>query len=318
MTQYILRRVLLIPFILLAISILLFGLIQIAPGDPVSLLVPEGDLDPELRQRLIHAMGLDKPVHEQYLIWLGNWVRGDWGYSFSQGAPVREVIMAAIPVTLELQGLAILVALIVSIPVGVISAVKHYSLIDHAATVFSLLGISFPNFWLGLTLMMIFAVRLGWLPSTGMGEDLPLLSRWRFFVMPVFVLAAAQLASFTRFTRSSMLEVLSQNYITTARAKGLSDGSMLVRHAIKNALIPVVTIVGLALVRLLGGSVIVESIFGWPGIGRLALRAVFNRDAMLIMGITMITAGMVMILNLLVDLSYVFLDPRISFRGERH
>lgn len=315
MTQYVARRVLLIPLLLFAMSVLLFTLIQIAPGDPASILAPEGSLDPEVRERIIRSMGLDKPAPVQYMLWLGNWVQGDWGYSFSMGTSVRDAIAAALPVTLELQGLAILLSLTVSIPVGILSAVRKYSLFDNVATVFSLLGISLPDFWLGLTLMMVFAVGLGWLPSTGMGEGEPLLSRARYFLMPVVVLAAAQLASFTRFTRSSMLDVLTENYVITARAKGLLERVVLYRHALKNALIPVVTIVSLALVRMLGGAVIVESVFGWPGIGRMALRAVTARDAMLIMGITMVTALIVMLLNLITDVVYVFLDPRISFEG---
>jgi peptide/nickel transport system permease protein len=314
---YLLQRVALIPLLMLGVSLLLFALVQLVPGDPVALLVPEGELDPAQRERIIRNLGLDQPAHVQYLAWLSGWVRGDWGFAFSRGVGVREAILEALPVTLQLQGLALLLALAVALPVGVLAAVRRYSWFDNLATVGTLFGISMPDFWLGLSLMMIFSVSLGWLPSTGMGEGEPVPDRAAYFVMPVLVLATANLAVFTRFTRTSVLDVLSQNYITTARAKGVAEARVLVVHAVRNALIPVITVVGLSVTRLLGGSVIVESVFGWPGLGRLALGAVLSRDISLILGITMVAAALVMLVNLAVDLAYGVANPRIRLRDSR-
>jgi peptide/nickel transport system permease protein len=314
---YLLQRVALIPLLMLGVSLLLFALVQVVPGDPVALLVPEGELDPAQRERIIRNLGLDQPAHVQYLAWLSGWVRGDWGFAFSRGVGVREAILEALPVTLQLQGLALLLALAVALPVGVLAAVRRYSWFDNLATVGTLFGISMPDFWLGLSLMMIFSVSLGWLPSTGMGEGEPVPDRAAYFVMPVLVLATANLAVFTRFTRTSVLDVLSQNYITTARAKGVAEARVLVVHAVRNALIPVITVVGLSVTRLLGGSVIVESVFGWPGLGRLALGAVLSRDISLILGITMVAAALVMLVNLAVDLAYGVANPRIRLRDSR-
>jgi peptide/nickel transport system permease protein len=313
LTQFILRRLLgLIP-VLLAISLLVFVLIHLAPGDPSAYFVSEGNFSPAQQAAIRAKFGLDQPLPIQYLIWLGNAVRGDFGRSFSFGMPVNQLIAERLPATVELQAAALLFALALSIPIGIASAIRQYSLFDNLASATSFAGISLPDFWFALMLQLFFTLQLGWLPSSTMGAGEPWATRWTYFVMPVIVLGLARMASFTRFMRSSMLEVIHQDYITTARAKGVSRWGLLTTHALRNALIPMVTIVGLQLPRLVGGAVIVESVFAWPGLGLLAVDAVLRRDYPVIMGITLVTAVFVLVLNLLVDVIYVLIDPRITF-----
>jgi peptide/nickel transport system permease protein len=313
LTQYILRRLLGIIPILLAISILVFTLIHLAPGDPSAYFVSEAEFSPEQQAAIRAKFGLDQPIPVQYVIWLGNALRGDFGRSFSFGMPVSQLLAERLPATIELQTAALFFALLLSIPIGILSAVRQYSLFDNVASATAFAGISLPDFWFALMLQLFFTLQLGWLPSSTSGEGSGWDTRWSYFVMPVIVLGLARMASFTRFMRSSMLEVIHQDYITTARAKGVSRWTVLTSHALRNALIPMVTIIGLQLPRLVGGAVIVESVFAWPGLGLLAVDAVLRRDYPVIMGITMVTAIFVLFLNLIVDIIYVLVDPRISF-----
>ncbi len=313
MTRYIVRRLLMMIPLLLGVSIIVFLLIHSAPGDPTAFFVPESEPDPKVRAAVARELGLDQPLPVQYVLWLRKAVTGDFGQSFRYQQPVMGLITERIPATFQLQGLAILLALGLSIPIGIISALRAGSVLDRTATVTTLFGLSMPEFWSALMLLMVFSLNLGWLPSTGMGQDKPFPERLLYYVLPASVLALTYTAWYTRFVKTSMLEVIRQEYMTTARAKGLASPTVIVRHGLKNALIPLITVIGLSLPRLLGGSIIVESIFAWPGIGRLGLEAVLKRDYPVIMGLAMITTVVILTLNLLIDLIYVLVDPRISF-----
>lgn len=322
MTAYLVRRLLVTIPLLFLLSLLMFGLIKIAPGDPTVFFMPSNPssvgVDMEvLRERVRHELGLDRPLYVQYLSWLSRAVRGDFGYAFTYQTPVTELIRPRILPTVQLQLAALIVAVALAIPVGILSAIRQYSFADHAVTFFSFLGLSLPNFWLGLLLILLFAVRLGWLPSGGIGQGKPPLERLEYFILPVLVLASEYLAWFVRFMRSSTLDVLRADFITTARAKGLTERRILYRHILKNALLPMVTVVGLALPRLVGGAIIVESIFAWPGLGRLAYDSVLRRDQPVIMALTILTSITIIFVNLLVDVTYVVVDPRISYGRRR-
>ncbi|MFN8475346.1 MAG: ABC transporter permease [Anaerolineae bacterium] len=321
MTGYIARRVLLTVPLLLALSVFVFALIKVAPGDATAYFIPSSFSDSALdletfRTKLRQELGLDQPVYIQYLKWLSNVARGDFGYAFTYHVPVRDLIVARIPATLELQVTALLLAVMISIPVGIVAATRQYSPADHTVTTLSFLGLSLPNFWLALLLIMLFSVHLGWLPSGGIGDDKPLIERWRFLLLPAVVLALEYMAWYVRFMRSSLLDVMRSDYLTTARAKGLKERRVIYGHALKNGLLPMVTVIGLSLPRLLGGAIIVESVFAWPGLGRLAYDAVLRRDQPVIMALTMLTAAVIILSSLLVDILYVRLDPRISYRAK--
>lgn len=319
MTGYIIRRIFLVIPLLFALSVLVFALIKVSPGDPTAFFIPsnfsETSIDIEtFRAKIRQELGLDRPVHLQYLSWLGNVVRGDLGYAFTYHVPVRDLILARVPATLQLQIAALVLAVLVSIPVGIVAATRQYSPTDHVVTTLSFLGLSLPNFWLALLMIMFFSVYLGWLPSGGYGADREWADRLRFFIMPTVVLASEYMAWYVRFMRSSLLDVLRSDFMTTARAKGLRERVVVYRHALKNALLPMVTVIGLSLPRILGGAIIVESIFAWPGMGRLAYDAVLRRDQPVIMALTMVTASTIILSSLVVDLLYVRLDPRISYQ----
>lgn len=316
MAAYVVRRILMVFPLLLGISMLIFLLIQLAPGDPTMYFLPESaefEVDPELRQRIIAELGLDQPIPIQYWRWLTSAVRGDFGNSFTHRIPVIQVIMSRLGHTFQLQLSALILSISIAIPVGVISAVKQYSVLDHTVTSLSMLGISIPNFWLALMLMLVFSLHLGWVPSSGSGYGLPALERIRYFILPTIVLSFTHMASYVRFMRSSFLEEIRQDYVRTARAKGLRDQVVLYRHVLRNAILPVITIIGMSLPRLLGGAIIVETIFAWPGIGRLSYNAVLRRDYPTIMGTTTMMATVVIMANLLTDVTYAFVDPRIKY-----
>jgi len=314
---YIMRRMLIMVPLLLGLSVFVFVLIRLAPGDPTLFyLPPEEVADPAVRLRVQTRLGLDKPIHIQYIRWLGSAVQGDFGFAYGYGESVLTLIGSHVPATAQLQFAALLLALIVAIPIGIISATCQYSLLDNSVTVFAFFGLSMPNFWFALLLMFLFAVRLDVLPAIGAGMNKPPLERLPYFVMPTVVLAFNYMAVYARFMRSSMLEVIRQDYITTARAKGLKEAAILFKHALKNAILPVITVVGMTVPRLLGGSIIVESVFAWPGIGRLGYDAVLRRDYPTIMGLTVLTATFVMFVNLVVDILYSFADPRIVYTGK--
>ena len=318
MTAHILRRVLLMGPLLLGLSMLMFGLIKIAPGDPALFFLSSGPsavaVDTAVRLKIRHELGLDRPIYVQYVRWLSNMVRGDLGFAITYQTSVSSLIGRAIPATLKLQATALSLAILVAIPAGILSATRQYSLFDHGITTLSFLGLAMPNFWLALLLILLFSVNLGWLPSGGPGTADSALGRLPNMVMPTLVLAAEYLASYVRFTRASVLEVLGSDYVNTARAKGLADRQVLYRHVLKNALLPVATVVGLSLPRLVSGAIIVETIFAWPGVGRLAYDAILRRDQPVIMAITLIVSLTVIASSLIIDIVYVLLDPRISYK----
>ena len=293
--------------ILVCVSAITFSLMHLVPGDSAQIIAEkkygEEVTGPSV-ELVRREMGLDRPIVIQYFSWLGGILRGDFGESFSTGQPVWREIMTRLPVTAELALAALLVSLVIAIPVGIISAVKQYSLLDNASMVGALVGVSMPNFWLGLLLILFFSLHLDWLPVFGRGG-------LEHLVLPALTLGTGMAAVTTRLTRSSILEVLRQDYVRTARAKGLPEIVVMNRHVLKNSLIPVITVVGLQFGALLEGAVVVEVIFAWPGIGRLLYDSIFARDFPVIQGCVFIIAVMYVTVNLLVDISYAWLDPRI-------
>lgn len=312
---YTARRLLFLIPLLLGLSLIMFVLLHAAPGDPaVSMLSPQAAVNEQYLEQTRKNMGLDKPVPVQYLIWVRNLVTGDFGTAYSfNGKPVLDLIGERVWGTVQLQGISLLLGIALAVPIGIISATRQYSTLDNTVTVGSFIGLALPNFWLALMLQIWLGVQLGWLPTISTGQaSADWTERWRYFVLPVIVLTLPNIAYFTRFMRSSMLEVINMDFMTTARAKGLKDRQVLYRHGVRNALIPMVTVIGLQLPRILGGSVIIEQIFAWPGIGLLAWDAIGRRDYPVIMGITILLGAAIMVTNVLVDLVYAFVDPRVS------
>ena len=312
---FIARRVVFLVPLLLGLSLVMFALIHAAPGDPVlALLGPQAAANPQFIEQARKNLGLDEPLPVQYLRWLGNLARGDLGTAYTfNNKPVLSLIGERVWGTVQLQGIALGLGLALAIPVGIVSATRQYSTLDNTVTVGSFLGLALPNFWLALLLQVWLSVELGLLPTISTAQaEAPLSERWRYFLMPVFVLALPNIAYFARFMRSAMLEVVHQDYVTVARAKGLGHRPVLYHHALRNALIPMVTVVGLQLPRILSGAVIIEQIFAWPGLGLLAYDAIGRRDYPVILGVTMLTGAAVMVVNLLVDVVYALVDPRIS------
>lgn len=315
MSRYLLLRLLQGVILLLIVSAVIFLIVHSAPGGPAILNNP--DVDPETAKAIARDLGLTDPIPVQYARWIGRAVSGNLGRSYQHQVPVVRLIRARLPNTLLLAGTALGLAVLIAVPLGVVSAVRRYSAFDYAATVGALFGVSIPNFWLGIMLIVLFSVTLGWLPSAGMRTVGVEVGSWDLLlhlIMPAVVLSTFPMAQLMRYARSSMVEVLSQDFVRTAQAKGLAPRRVLVVHALRNALIPVVTVLGVITPRLLSGAVITETIFAWPGLGRLAVDAAVTRDYPVIMGLTMTTAVLVIVSNLLTDVGYVVLDPRISLK----
>lgn len=300
MTKYIFKRLLQLIPLLIGITVITFFIMHMAPGDPTALYT-DPNIKPEELTRIRANWGLDKPVPVQYFIWLKNAAKLDFGYSYISGKPVIEEISERLPNTLLLMSISFALILLISIPVGVISAVRKGSAFDNIFTIVSFVFMSIPSFWLALILMMIFSLRLGWLPPFGN------------IVLPVATMVITGLAGITRYQRASMLEVLKQEYIKVARAKGLPERTVLYKHALRNALIPIVTLLGLSLPDLFGGAFIIETIFAWPGMGRLGVSAVFSRNYPVIMGIAVFTSVLIVLGSLLADIGYAMVDPRIRY-----
>jgi peptide/nickel transport system permease protein len=319
MTRYLIRRLLESVPLLFLITVAVFVVLQMLPAGPLSVYENDPALTNEDLQRLEERFGLNEPLPVRYVRWLGAIVQGDLGYSLVTQQPVSTMIGDRLVNTLYLMGTAFLVTLIIALPIGVISAVRQYSWLDHLSTTFSFVGFSVPTFWSGLMLIILFSVKLReWglpaLPASGMttlGADGGLTDRLSHLVLPVAVLAMFNSAHYSRFVRSSMLEVVHQDFVRTARSKGLSDSTVLWRHALRNAALPVVTVIALDLPMLFSGAIVTESIFAWPGMGRLFLDSAFRFDYAVLMGVVTITAGLVIASNLLADLLYAWLDPRI-------
>ena len=305
MKSYMLRRLWQAVLVLFGVSFVVFMILHLT-GDPAALLLPP-DATAEDVARFRTAMGFDDPWIIQYLRFLKGAVQGNFGESLRHGEPAMHLVVERLPATFQLAGAGLLLALCLAIPAGIISAVKRNTVIDYISTVVALLGQAMPTFWLGIMLILVFSVRLNWLPSSGRGD-------WQHLVLPAITLGLFTTARITRLTRSGMLEVLGQDYIRTARAKGVSEQPVVWKHALKNASIPIVTIIGIELGTLLGGSVITETIFAWPGVGRLSVQAIFNRDYPVVQAAVFILASTFVLVNFMVDLAYTWLDPRIRFR----
>lgn len=314
MGAYILTRLGQSVLLLLLVSIVTFVIIREAPGMPAILVNPDAASAADVEQGR-RNLGLDQPIVLQYLRWLGNAVRGELGDSYQQKQPVTDLILARLPATLLLSGIALLVAVVIAIPLGIISVIKPYGPVDYAATLVSFIGVSIPVFWFGIMLIILFSVRWGWLPSGGMytlGSSFSVEDRLRHLILPVIVLSSIPMAQLMRFVRSSMRAELKQDYLRVARSKGLRESVVLRRHGVRNAMIPVVTIFGLLLPATVSGAPVTESLFAWPGMGRLAVDAAFQRDYPLIMGVTLFVSVLVIATNLIVDIAYAYLDPRIK------
>ena len=305
MGPYLLKRIVLAAPVLVGVSIVVFTMVRLIPGDPAQLMAGQAATQ-EIITGIRRDLGLDRPIVVQYAYFLRNAVRGDLGYSLFNRAPVTDELALRFPNTVRLGLASMLVAVAIGIPAGIISATRHLSWIDSLVMIVALAGVSMPVFWLGLNLILVFAVRLHWLPAIGH-------EGWAHLILPAVTLGAASAAIIARMTRSAMLEVMRQDYVRTARAKGVAEPSVIGRHALRNALIPVVTVVGLQLGTLLGGAVLTESVFAWPGVGRLLVDAVLARDYPIVQGTVLLIATTFVLLNVLVDVLYAVLDPRIRY-----
>ncbi len=325
--KYIIRRILMLIPTFIGITIISFAVMHLAPGGPVTVQSNfNPKMTPEVRQRLIKEYGLDKPLYVQYWLWFKGLCHLDLGRSFAPDRrPVWNKIKERLPVTLLINGLSLIVILIISIPLGVAAAVRHQSLFDQVTTVLVFIGYAAPSFWVALLLMLLFGVKLGWLPISGLHSIIGYkqMTMWqklwdwtKHLILPVFVSAIGGLAGLSRYTRSSMLEVLRQDYITTARAKGLPEKQVIYKHALRNALLPLITILGLSIPTLIGGSVIFESIFAIPGIGQLMWTSVMSRDYPVLMGNLVIVSILTLLGNLIADICYALADPRIRSGGQ--
>ena len=309
MALYIVKRLFQGVMVMIAISLVVFFALRLS-GDPVMAIMGQGNPTKEAVEAMRHALELDQPLWRQLLHYVGNLAVGNLGTSFRNGQPVFPQIMEKMPATLLLAFSGLLVSLLIAIPIGVYSAVRQGKALDVTGRVFALIGISFPNFWLGIMLMLVFAVKLRWLPASGY-------QGFKYLILPSVTLGLILSSIVTRLLRSTMLGVLQAQYIQTARAKGLQEGLVIFKHAFRNALIPTTTFVGLQFGSLLGGTVILEQVFSWPGVGRLALDAINYRDFPMVQGTVIVLAGLMVLVNLLVDISYALLDPRIKVGVQR-
>ncbi|MCL2696309.1 MAG: ABC transporter permease [Clostridiales bacterium] len=304
MLRFILKRILMLIPVLLGVSLIVFMLMQLAPGDPAQIILgPQAS--PEDIANMREVMGLNRPLYIQFLSFLKGLLSLDFGVSLKDQQPVLNRLMAALPYTAQLALAAIVVALLIGIPVGIIAATKQYSIFDRISTVLALIGFSTPNFWLSIMLILVFAVNLRWLPVSG-AKNLS------YLILPAIALGTQSAAIITRMTRSSMLEVLSQDYISTAKAKGLPPRVIILKHALKNALIPIITVAGLQMGLMLGGAILTETVFAWPGIGRLMIDSIRAKDTPVVQGGVIITASLFVFVNLIVDILYAYVDPRVK------
>jgi len=312
---YVIRRLLGAIPLLLGISLILFTIIHLAPGGPLDMYLENPAVSKEALEQIARAYGLDQPVPVQYFLWLKSMLVGDWGYSIRTGRPVLTEIVLRLGPTLELGGLSLLISLALAIPLGIISASRRGSKLDTTVTLASFAGISIPVFWMALLLQLFFSVQLGWLPSAGYksigGGDV--IDRLRHIIMPAAVLSLATIASWSRFIRSGMVDVLNQDYIRTAYAKGRSERAVVVLHALRNAMIPAVTVIAVDFGTVISGAVITETVFAWPGIGRLFMESMDGRDYPMLMGLMMMGSLGIIVANIVADLAYAALDPRIRY-----
>lgn len=304
MHKYVLKRILLLIPVLLGVSLLVFAIMSLTPGDPAQLILGE-NAPKEAVLKLREEMGLNDPFFMQYFRFVKNAIMGDFGRSYTTGREVFGEIFARFPNTLVLAVIGIIISVCIGIPIGIISATRQYSFLDSFSMVIALLGVSMPVFWLGLMLILTFSVKLGWLPSGGFDG-------FKSIILPAVTLGVGSAAIITRMTRSSMLEVIRQDYIRTARAKGVAEKVVINKHALKNALIPIITVVGLQFGHLLGGAVLTESVYSWPGVGRLMVDAIRQKDTPTVLAAVVFLAAAFSVVNLLVDILYAYVDPRIK------
>lgn len=319
MSQYVLRRLLIAIPSLLGISVVLFVVLALAPGDPFSELATNPNVPPEVQAALRAKFGLDDPIYLRYLHWLNAMLHGDWGFSFVSRMNVDTLILQRLPATLYVIGSAQILALLIAIPVGVYAATRPYSLFDQIANTLAFVGFSLPTFFTGILFILIFSVTLDWLPFVYTTDIKATGIRWllemiRQAIMPVAVLGLFQAASMTRFVRSAMLDVIRLDYVTTARAKGLGQATVIVKHVMRNAMIPVVTLIALQMPAVFGGAIVTEQIFRIPGIGSLLISSILSNDTPVVMAVTFVFACLVVLFNLIADVLYGWLDPRISLR----
>ncbi len=313
MTQYILQRLLLLPVVLLGVSVLVFLVLHLVPGNPAQV-IAGADAPPETVRTIEIELGLDKPLPEQYALYLSRVVQGDLGRSLRSKRPVLDDVMDALPNTLQLALVAALITPIIAVPLGAIAAARRGTGLDGGLMVVSMFGITLPVFALGLGLMWVFGYQLRLFPISGYGGPIWTADGLRSVTLPAVTLAVGSVAALARLTRSAMLEVLSQDYVRTARAKGLRENSVLLRHGLANAMLPIVTVVGLQVALLLSGAVVTETVFAWPGVGRLAVFAIQARDFPLVQGTVLVIAVVFVLINLAVDVLYAYVDPRIHYR----
>jgi len=319
MGKYLIRRLLIAIPSLIGISVILFTVLALAPGDPFEELATNPNVPPEVRENLRKQFGLDDPVPVRYARWAKAMVKGDWGFSFASRVDVDKLIMQRLPTTLIIIGSSQFLALLIAIPIGVFAATRPYSIFDQVANTFAFIGFSLPTFFTGILFILFFSIYLDWLPFVYRADIAE--TGWRFYwehlrqsIMPVAVLGLFQGASWTRYVRSAVLDVIRLDYVTTARAKGLSERVVVIKHALRNALIPVVTLVALQMPTIFGGAIVTEQIFRVPGIGSLLISAILANDTPVIMAVTFVFACLVVFFNLLADILYGWLDPRIAYR----
>jgi peptide/nickel transport system permease protein len=305
MTAYILRRFAQSALTLLGVSVLVFVILRVLPGDPAKMLLPEGAPQSAVEE-LNRQLGLREPLPLQYGLFIRSVVRGDFGRSFQYRAPAFQVVIERLPATVQLTAVAMALTVALGVSIGIVAAVRRGTRYDYAGTIVAVLGQSLPNFWLGIMLILLFGVALRWLPTSGF-------EGWRHLILPGVTLAAFPTALVARLTRSSMLEILNRDFIRTGRAKGLDERSVVLRHALRNAAIPVLTVLGVQIGTLLGGAVITESVFAWPGMGKLIVDAIFFRDFPVVQTVLILSATVFVLINLAVDLLYTIIDPRIRY-----
>lgn len=325
MTAYVVRRLLWMVPILLGVSVITFAMLKNVPGDPVSQMVATrrsggARATQADRERLARQYGLDKPVYIQYVDWLQELARGNLGTSFESNRPVLELILERLPNTMKLAGISFVLTLLIALPLGIISAVKQNTATDYGLTFLSFVGISIPSFWLALMILYFFGVELHWFPTRGMRSIMVEPGFWnglkdsvQHYVLPVFAVTLIGLSGYVRFQRAAMLEVIGQDYIRTARAKGVPERTVILKHAWRNALLPIITLLGYVLVVLVEGSIVVETIFTWPGMGLLAVDALSNKDYPLVMGVVLLSSVMILFGTLLSDILYAVVDPRVRY-----
>ena len=304
MYKYICKRILMMIPVIIGVSLLVFLVLKMTPGDPARV-VAGSEADEATVEQIREELGLNKPVLQQYVDYMLNLLHGDMGTSYTTNKPVAEEILARMPTTFILAFAGVFVAVLIGIPLGIISATKQYSILDYISTLLALGGVAMPNFWLGLMLILLFSLKLGWLPSGG-GDS------WTAYVLPAITLGVGATANFMRTTRSSMLEVIRQDYIRTARAKGAGEGRVVMHHALRNAMIPVITVIGLQIGTLLGGAVVNETVFSLPGLGTLMINAINQKNEPVVLGCLITFAIIFSLGNLLIDILYAFIDPRIK------